>query len=63
MTVKQLMEKSTASIYIVDNQQKILVTPWNIIYDAFQNCVIENIETGEKLNSLEITLKTQLVRE
>ena len=49
MTVKQLIEKTAAPITIVDGNQKYFVSPWGLLYDTFGN--------------LEITLKTQLVKE
>lgn len=63
MTVKQLLEKTAASVYIVDGSQRHYVTPWNMIYNLFSDCVIDTIEPAATGAALEITLKTELVRE
>ena len=63
MTIKQLLEKTAASVYIVDGSQRHYVTPWNMIYNMFADCVIDTIEPGAAGDALEITLKTELVRE
>ena len=62
MTIKQLMEKTSVSVYIIDGKEKFIVTPWNILYDAFGDCIIDEIQPGIDGNSLEITLKNQLMR-
>lgn len=62
MTVKQLMEKTGVSVYIVDGKEKFIVTSWNILFDTFGDCLIDEIQPGIDGNSLEITLKKQLVR-
>ena len=62
MTVKQLLEKTCASVSIVDGKQKYFVSPWGLLYDTFGNCVVNEIQTDNDGN-LEITLKTQLVKE
>lgn len=63
MTVKQLIEKTAAPVVIVDGKQKYFVSPWGLLYDAFGDCVIDDIQPSVDGDGLEITLKTQLVRE
>lgn len=63
MTVKQLIEKTAAPVAIVDGKQKYFVSPWGLLYDTFGNCVINDIQPSADGNGLEITLKTQLVKE
>ena len=62
MTVKQLMEMTIFPLYIMDGKQKYFISPWGLLYDTFGNCVVNEIQTDNDGN-LEITLKTQLVRE
>lgn len=62
MTVKELLEKTAASVFIIDGKDRYPVTPWNIIYNAFRDCVIDCIEPSADNNGVEITLKTQLVK-
>ena len=61
MTVKELMQKTCANVYIVDGRSKCDLTPWNIFFEAFQNCIIDNINAISE-SEIEITLKTQLVK-
>ncbi|MEE1056769.1 MAG: hypothetical protein UH239_05930 [Acutalibacteraceae bacterium] len=61
MTVGELMQKSGSSIYIVDGKNRYWMTPWDILFEVFKDCVIDNIEATD-INELEITLKTQLVK-
>ena len=63
MTVKQLLEKTCASVVIVDGPHKYPVSVWGLLYDAFGDCVVNDIQPGVNEGELEITLKTQLVRE
>lgn len=63
MTVKQLLEKTCASVVIVDGSEKYPVSVWGLLYDAFGDCVINDIQPTANGDGLEITLKTQLVRE
>ena len=63
MTVKQLLEKTCASVVIVDGSHKYPVSVWGLLYDAFGNCVINDIQPSVDGDGLEITLKTQLARE
>ena len=63
MTVKQLLEKTCASVVIVDGSHKYPVYVWGLLYDAFGDCVINDIQPSADGDGLEITLKTQLVRE
>lgn len=63
MTVKQLLEKTCASVVIVDGPHKYPVSVWGLLYDAFGNCVINDIQPSVDGDGLEITLKTQLVQE
>ena len=62
MTVRQLMEKTPGTITIDDHGAKCMITPWSIYYEAFKDCVIDTI-TPTDLGSMEITLKTTLVKE
>ena len=61
MTVAELMEKTPVCVTIVDGKSKCDLTPWNIFYEAFKDCVIDTISPTYE-NDLEITLKTQLVK-
>lgn len=63
MTVKQLLEKTCASVVIVDGPHKYPVSVWGLLYDAFGNCVINDIQPSVDGDGLEITLKTQLMQE
>lgn len=63
MTVKQLLEKTCANVSIVDGTHKYPVFAWGLIYDAFGDCVIDDIQPSADGGELEITLKTKLVRE
>lgn len=63
MTVKQLLEKTCASVVIVDGSHKYPVSVWGLLYDAFGDCVVNDIQVSADGDGLEITLKTQLVRE
>ena len=61
MTVKELMQKTCASVYIIDNKSKCELTPWNIFFEVFKDCIIDNINPISE-TEIEITLKTQLVK-
>lgn len=61
MTVGELMQKSCSSVHIVDDKKRYRITPWDILFEVFKDCVIDNIEAIESAE-LEITLKTQLVK-
>jgi hypothetical protein len=61
MTVKELMEKTPVCVTIVDNNSRCELTPWNIFYNAFKDCVIDTV-SPTATQDLEITLKTQLVK-
>mgnify|MGYP004590901981 CR=1 FL=1 len=63
MTVKQLLEKTGVSVSIVDGPHKYQVSVWGLLYDAFGDCVVNDIQVSADGDGLEITLKTQLVRE
>lgn len=63
MTVKQLMEMTVSPLYIMDGKQKYFISPWGLLYDTFGDCVVNDIQVGADGDGLEITLKTQLVRE
>lgn len=63
MTVKQLLEKTCNSVVIVDGTHKYPVFVWGLLYDAFGDCVVNDIQVSADGDGLEITLKTQLVRE
>lgn len=63
MTVKELIEKTATPVYIVDGKQKYFISAWGLLYDTFGNCVVNDIQPGADGDGLEITLKTQLVRE
>lgn len=63
MTVKQLLEKTCDSVVIVDGPHKYLVSVWGLLYDAFGDCVVNDIQASADGSALEITLKQQLVRE
>lgn len=62
MTLAQLMEQTASSVYIIDGKQRYWVSNWGLLYDAFKDCVINEIQ-GRDNGDLEITFKTQLVRE
>lgn len=61
MTVKELLEKTPVNVTITDNGSKCRLTPWDIFYEAFKDCVIDTI-TPISAQDIEITLKTQLVK-
>lgn len=61
MTVKQLLEKTCAAVSIVDGPHRYPVSVWGLLYDAFGDCVINDIQPSADGSELEITLKTQLV--
>lgn len=63
MTVKELIEKTAAPVYIVDGKQKYFISAWGLLYDTFGNCVVNDIQPSADRDGLEITLKMQLVRE
>lgn len=63
MTVKQLLEKTCAAVFIVDGPHKYPVSVWGLLYDAFGDCVVNDIQASADGDGLEITLKTKLVRE
>ena len=63
MTVKQLLEKTCANVSIVDGTNKYPVFAWGLLYDAFGDCVINDIQPSADGSELEITLKTKLVQE
>ena len=63
MTVKQLLEKTCNSVVIVDGSHKYPVSVWGLLYNAFGECVVNDIQIGSDGDTLEITLKQQLVRE
>ena len=63
MTVKQLLEKTCALVVIVDGPHKYPISVWGLLYDAFGDCIINDIQPTANGDGLEITLKTQLVRE
>lgn len=63
MTVKQLLEKTCDAVVIVDGPHKYPVSVWGLLYDAFGDCVVNDIQVGADDGTLEITLKQQLVRE
>lgn len=63
MTVKELIEKTAAPVYIVDGKQKYFISAWGLLYDTFGNCVVNDIQPDADGDGLEITLKMQLVRE
>lgn len=61
MTVRELIEKTPNAVRINDHGSTCDITPWNIFYDAFKNCVVDTISPVNDV--VEITLKTQLVKE
>lgn len=61
MTVKELMEKTPVCVTIIDGKSKCDLTPWNIFYNTFKDCVIDTVSPTND-GDLEITLKTQLVK-
>lgn len=61
MTIKELIEKTPAAVYISDNGDRCRITPWNIFYKAFANCVVDTIDTTPD-GDLIVTLKTELIR-
>lgn len=61
MTVKELINKTCSQVYVVDSNNKCYITPWNIFYEAFKDCIIDNIEAGNE-GELLLTLKTQLIK-
>lgn len=63
MTVKQLLEKTCNPVVIVDGPHKYPVSVWGLLYDAFGDCVVNDIQVSADGAGLEITLKMQLVRE
>ena len=62
MTIKELLEKTPASVYIVDNNEQHAVNPWNMTYKMFADCVIDTIEPACDGCALLVTLKYELVR-
>lgn len=62
MTVKELMEKTAVCVTITDGKSRCDLTPWNIFYEAFKDCVIDSICPSADGSDLDITLKTQLVK-
>lgn len=60
MTLKNLIEKTPATVYLTDGTTTCLITPWSIFYDAFKDCIIDNIEPFE--DGLLVTLKRELVK-
>lgn len=61
MTVAELMQKTCASVVITDGKSRCEITPWNIFFEAFKDCVIDTVQAvGD--SEIEITLKTQLVK-
>ncbi len=63
MTVKQLIEKTTVPVIITDGLERYTIPTGGLIYNTFGDCVINDIQPSTSGNELEITLKTQLVRE
>lgn len=61
MTVAELMQKTCASVTIKDGNSKCELTPWNIFFEAFKDCIIDTVQASESCE-IEITLKTQLVK-
>lgn len=61
MTVSELMQKTCATVVIKDNNSKCEITPWNIFFEAFKDCVIDTVQATAD-SEIEITLKTQLMK-
>lgn len=61
MTVKELLQKTPVCVTIVDGNCKCELTPWNIFYEVFQDCIIDTI-SPTATQDLEITLKKQLLK-
>lgn len=61
MTIRELIEKTPASIYIADGGDRCRITPWNIFYQAFKTCIVDTIDTTPD-GDIIVTLKTELVR-
>lgn len=61
MTIKELMQKTCSSVYIVDDNNKCLLTPWNVFFEVFQDYVIDYVESAAE-GDLYVTLKKQLVK-
>ena len=61
MTIKELLEKTPASVTIVDHNSECDITPWNVFYNAFKDCIIDTIDAAPD-GGLHVTLKTELVK-
>lgn len=61
MTVKELFEISTNDIYLDDMGARVWLRPGSILVSSIENCVVRTLSSGG--DDIEITLKTQLVRE
>lgn len=62
MTVKELINKTPVCVTIVDGNSRCELTPWNIFFEVFQDCIIDTVSPTTS-GDLEITLKTCLVKE